>query len=256
MNLFLVRSVGKFEGWTKAAHLLFEEKSCSIVLEISHPTHDEFLTPSKINTYIRSEEQPNIFDMADTIFPQKLYEGHDLAETTHIYKSITYPKLKSDPPPNMSVRWGTYAYRLFGRETSINPFLDLVNKMKHEVQNPHPKQNCYELGLLTEKDISLNYVEDGKFRRGGPCLVHLSFKVFQDHVYLTAFYRNHDYSVTLPCNLLGLTNLLQCVATEVGLEPGSLVIHSTHAFLKKSQQRLHNFFSVIGVYKQFPNLGV
>ena len=70
---------------------------------------------------------------------------------------------------------------------------------------------------------------------GGPCLSHLSFKLFQKAVHLTALYRSHDYSYKVQGNLLGLARLQCCVAREVGRSIGSLTVHSSYAYLSKSK---------------------
>ena len=73
--------------------------------------------------------------------------------------------------------------------------------------------------------------DDGARRMGGPCLSHLSFKLLDGAVHLTAFYRSHDYRYKVPGNLLGLARLQDCVAREVGGSAGSLVVHSSYAYL-------------------------
>ena len=70
-----------------------------------------------------------------------------------------------------SIRWGTYAYRLVRRHGA------------------NGKQN-------------------GTRRMGGPCLSHLSFKLFDGAVHLTTLYRSHDYGYKVPGNLLGLASVL------------------------------------------------
>ena len=77
--------------------------------------------------------------------------------------------------------------------------------------------------------------QDETRRMGGPCLSHLSFKLFQEAVHLTALYRSHDYSYKAPGNLLGLARLQACVAHEVDRSIGSLTIHSSYAYLKGSK---------------------
>ncbi len=70
---------------------------------------------------------------------------------------------------------------------------------------------------------------------GGPCLSHLSFKLFQDAVHLTALYRSHDYRYKAPGNLLGLARLQGCIAHEVDRSIGNLTVHSSYAYLDGSK---------------------
>jgi hypothetical protein len=70
---------------------------------------------------------------------------------------------------------------------------------------------------------------------GGPCLSHLSFKYSAGAVHLTALYRSHEYRYKTLGNLLGLARLQGCVAQEVGAAIGTLVVHSTYAWLAPSK---------------------
>ena len=109
----------------------------------------------------------------------------------------------------------------------------MIDKMRSEIATPGPKRSCYELGVADgEYDLPLySPADDGTRRMGGPCLSHLSFKLFGDAVHLTALYRSHDYSYKVAGNLLGLARLQDCVARETGRDIGSLVVHSSYAYL-------------------------
>ena len=108
-----------------------------------------------------------------------------------------------------------------------------------------PKNSCYELGVAEgEYDLPLHSTaEDGSRRMGGPCLSHLSFKLFEGAVHLTALYRSHDYRYKVPGNLLGLARLQSCVAHEVGRDIGPLVVHSSYAYLTGSRVRMRTLLS-------------
>ena len=114
--------------------------------------------------------------------------------------------------------------------------------MKNEAAKPRPKKSCYELGVAEgEYDMPLySPAQDGTRRMGSPCLSHLSFKLFQNAVHLTALYRSHDYSYKVPGNLLGLARLQNCVAKEVGRSIGSLTVHSSYAYLSSSKGRMRS----------------
>jgi hypothetical protein len=95
----------------------------------------------------------------------------------------------------------------------------------------------YEVSLVENEDLLTDiplYRADTDSRRirGGPCLSHLSFKLMPEgKVMLTAIYRSHYYIQRALGNLLGLAQLLTFVATEVGVDVGSLVCHSTYAVI-------------------------
>ena len=113
----------------------------------------------------------------------------------------------------------------------------MIDKMRDELATPRPKKSCYELGIAEgEYELPLySSVQDGTRRMGGPCLSHLSFKLFDGAVHLTALYRSHDYGYKVQGNLLGLGRLQSCVARETGQDVGSLVVHSSYAFLSGSR---------------------
>lgn len=117
--------------------------------------------------------------------------------------------------------------------------------MQSESTKRGPKNACYELGVAEgEYDVPLHSTaKDGARRMGGPCLSHLSFKLFEDAVHLTALYRSHDYRYKVPGNLLGLARLQACVAREIGRETGSLVVHSSYAYLGGSKTRMQKLLS-------------
>ncbi len=121
--------------------------------------------------------------------------------------------------------------------------------MQNEVQQLKrgSYRSCYEIGVAEgEYDLPLyNTVDDGGRRRGGPCLSHLSFKLFNNHVHLTAIYRSHDYRYKVFGNLLGLARLQACVAEQVRLPMGSLVVHSTYGFVEKSKGPLTQLIAEI-----------
>ena len=245
----LIETTTKFDAWIKGVRFLGNNKGSSLVLNIEHPEQTEKLTPKLINKLLDSEEAPLMEPMSDTLFPQRNYELGGRDEVFHIYPEETFPELRKNPPPNMNIRWGTYAYRLVRHPTGMNPLEQLVDKMIGETRNKNPKQNCYELSLWEDvHDISLyRPVSDGKFYRGGPCLSHLSFKLIDRKVHLTALYRNHDYAVTVPCNLLGLYNLMNFVSQEVEVDLGTLTVHSASAFLKRPLANLERFFQLMEV---------
>jgi hypothetical protein len=171
--------------------------------------------------------------VAETIFPgwEYLHRGVDGVYTRYPGQ---YNILKKGSPQ----RWGTYAARLLSRgdETGqeTNPLKVLVDKMRRIHKEGTAKYRaCYEMGIAGDWDeLSLYDGERDENRvRGGPCLTHLSFKLMDGHVFLTALYRSHDYRYKVPGNLLGLARLQAFVAREVDAKIGSLVVHSTLAFL-------------------------
>lgn len=160
--------------------------------------------------------------VANTIFPQSIYEDHGAPDFYDVYIKKVFPKLKRS-----SNDWGRYFERMIaypGPDGPVNLLDKLVRKMKRNVEGDSPFRNIYELPIY-------NPVFDAEGPpRGGQCLSYLSFKLDKDRrLLLSAIYRNHYYTEKLLGNILGLARLMRFVADEAGVEVGPMSILSTHA---------------------------
>lgn len=232
----LIETDTRLEAWMQAAdHLLVHGPVLNLILAVGSPATGGI--DVVINKFLKDENQFPMHTVAETVLPAYEYRHRGLAGVLDYYPNKVYPAIKKHP----SNSWGTYAYRLVRRPNAndepINPLKQMIDKMKSEIKKPRTMRSCYEIGVAAgEYEMSLySPVRDGTRRRGGPCLSHLSFKLFRDAVHLTALYRSHDYSYKVPGNLLGLARLQGCVAREVDRGIGSLVVHSSYAFLGSSK---------------------
>lgn len=227
----------RLEAWLDAVdHLLAQGPDLNVVLSISSPGSDGVAARAaraQLDAFYASEGAHPLHTVAETIFPGWEYRHRGLRGVFDTYGD-EYDALKSGHPQ----RWGTYAHRLVRRRTGagdiVNPLKVLIKKMRSEQQKHRGTfRACYEIGVAEgEYDVPLyNTVDDQARRRGLPCLSHLSFKLYNDSVHLAAIYRSHDYRYKVLGNLLGLARLQACVAKEVGVGIGSLVVHSTYAYL-------------------------
>ena len=236
MTVKVIHTEGRVEAWVKATrHLLDIGRQMNLLLDIARPTRvpgTEALERC-IDKYMASRHQETLHSVAETIFPFFLYRREGLRGVMKTYPAVIYPELRKRNPR----RWGTYAGRLLQRETSdgktFNPLDQMIRKMRDEVSSRCTKRACYELGITAgERELPLYSVaKDRRERMGFPCLSHLSFKAWNGAVHLTALYRSHDYGVKVPGNLLGLSRLLLFVARQTGQEVGTLVVHSSYAYL-------------------------
>jgi hypothetical protein len=234
----LFASQTRLEAWLEASsYLLRAGPALNVILCVSSPHVEGAVGPkarARINAFCTSEDSDPLHTVAETIFPGWEYRHRGLRGVFENY-GASYDAMKRSAPQT----WGTYAHRLVSRRTAegkvVNPLKDLIAKMKNELSqtNRGSYRSCYELGIAEgEYDLPLyNTVDDRQRRRNLPCLSHLSFKLFKDAVHLTAIYRSHDYRYKALGNLLGLARLQACVAYEVGIPIGSLVVHSTYAFV-------------------------
>lgn len=242
-----------FEGdrivpvWLKAAkHLATNGRTGrNLILEIADPgklTADDRATIALVDKALRDYCDLSVKTVAATIFPQAMYQRYGRPD---FYKEFTdkmaYGKKKGT--------WGTYALRIFERRAmdptkTINPVEQIITKLVKATTDGKPFQSNYELGVVEpSEDLdpevefgcelpTFNVARDGRCVSNLPCLSHLSFKL-TDHtqVDLTAIYRSHYYCERALGNLIGLSQLLQFVATESNLTPGTLTCISTHAVL-------------------------
>jgi len=233
----------RIEAWLDAAEYLLEVRTdLNVILSISSPSSDGPMSresTARVDEFLTGEGEYPLYTVAETIFPGWEYRRRGLDGVFTIYPEEEYPKFIKRNPNG----WGTYAYRLVRRTradgTTMNPLEHLISKMRTEIAARGTKKSCYEVGIAEgEYDVPLyNTVDDNSRHMGGPCLSHLSFKVYEGHIHLTAFYRSHCYRYKALGNLLGLARLQACVAQEVGQPMGSLVVHSSYAFMTGAKGR-------------------
>jgi thymidylate synthase len=239
----LFSATTRLESWLDATeYLLRFGNALNVILSISSPESDgpnALRAHDTLDEFYASENAMPLHTVAETIFPGWEYSKRGLRGVYEIYET-EYDALRKGAPG----KWGTYAHRLIRRRTGngqmINPLERLIEKMRLCQQGRGIYKACYEIGIAEgEYDMPLyNTADDQNRWRGLPCLSHLSFKLFNDGVHLTAVYRSHDYRHKVPGNLLGLARLQACVAHEVGLSIGTLVVHSTYAWVPGSKGRL------------------
>lgn len=246
----LIETDTRLDAWMEGVEYLLENgPSINLILAIGSPIGDGSLSVAerRIDKFLQDEEEFPMHTVAETIFPGWQYRKRGLRGVFEIYPNEEYPLIKK----HGSISWGTYAYRLVRRWNAhgdlMNPLEQMIDKMKKEIAIKGSKKSCYELGTAEgEYDLPLyNTAKDGTRHRGGPCLSHLSFKLIDGAIHLTALYRSHDYRYKVPGNLLGLARLQACVARETDQGIGSLVVHSSYAFLNGTKTRIRHLLREI-----------
>lgn len=236
----------RLEAWVRATWSLFYEDQLNVdkydrtnvVLEIHSPTIENsraLRVREDLDEMYKEAEKESTHSVSEWIFPGWLYQREGIQG---VYE--TYPE-QLEMILAASGRWGTYAGRLVEQKnpkdgTTFNPLKKLIEKMRQNHESDGGTfHSCYEIDVLQGPfDIPLyDSATDRKKPRNLPCLSHLSFDLFEDEVHLTAFYRSHDYRFKVPGNLLGLARLQDCVAEEVGVDAGNLVVHSSRAKINK-----------------------
>lgn len=220
----------------------------NVVIDVADPVRHDAKDDAAItivDKFLKEHSESPIVTVANTIFPQALYEAHGSPEFYKIYHR-DFDRFSRD-----ARGWGQYfdrmsRWKVAGGET-IFPLQDLIAKLKKNEEKKRRVRAVYEMAVtgpslgspdLPEEEeedsgLDLTIYAPGSDRRrpmSGPCLSYLSFKRHKDgDLLLTAVYRNHYYMTKLLGNLIGLGQLQAFVAEEAGLKAGSLTVISTHA---------------------------
>lgn len=229
-------------AWLSAAEMLLDEGSAlNVILDISNPATEgprEVAARQIIDRLYRREKSQPTHTVAETIFPGWDYVHYGLTGMFEHYAKQYSVFKRGDSS------WGRYAHRLIHRTGRggevVNPLARIIRRLKWARSSEGTAyRSSYEMGLdLEDYELPIHDdILDGKRWRGGPCLSHLSFKLIDDTLHLTALYRSHDYRYRVPGNLLGLARLQACVSHECGAKIGSLVIHSTYAYFDEARGR-------------------
>ena len=208
----------------------------NVVIDVEEPLRvdaDDSEVERLVDVYLREHREHGCMPLrsvANTIFPTSLYRRHGYPEFFQVYTDTVFPRLRR--PGN---DWGRYFDRLTAFKPAntplINPLADLVMRMRDNVQGERTYRNIYELNIYDP-------ARDARSLRGRQCLSFLSFKLDTEHrVCLTAIYRNHAYTTRLLGNMIGLGELMNFVAEQVGAKLGALTIISTHAEIDSPGKR-------------------
>jgi len=216
-------------GWVSAVeHLLSSKDDCfNLIIEIEKPMMEDFKIRQLLDKFIESSKRIPIDEVANTIFPVSLYSQALGRRLLYENYETAWSSIKLFPQN----RWGTYFYRMIHWEedgTVLNQLENTIGKLKKTLSGKKYR-SFYEVSIYRPK-------RDGHIPRGSPCLSHLSFKLENDKLHLTAVYRNHYYIQRAYGNLVGLGHLMEFIAKESGISVGRLTCISTHAELDGPKQ--------------------
>jgi hypothetical protein len=236
-------------AWVAAARHLAGckgRKDRNLVLEISAPqklSKDDLTIIRAVDEVLRrSRKDLSVETVATTIFPNGLARRFTRPELYENYLALLAKGKKRSS-------WGTYAQRMMSRQSrsgtgTINPLDDLIERLL-QTHSGTKYQSAYELGI-SDPDIDLAPPMDGLGYElsvfdptkdakalNVPCLSHLSFKLTDGKLDLTAIYRSQWYCQRALGNLVGLSQLHSFVAKESKYKCGTLTCIATHAYLDK-----------------------
>jgi thymidylate synthase len=180
-----------------------------------------------VDKFLRDHHVNTLSGVANTIFPQSLFDRHGADGIYAAYNDVVLPKVKQ-----MTHDWGRYFERLTawrkvkGKEVVIiNPLGDLIRFMRDQINSDRTYRNAYEMTIYDP-------ARDAGKVSNRQCLSFLSFKLTDANaLLLTVMYRNHAYVARGLGNFLGLGRLQAFVAAQSGATVGSLTCISTHAMI-------------------------
>ena len=218
------------QGWLHAALAVKTAggEAHNVVIDIADPLAESETDAAiirEVDVFLRGHHRNSLSGVANTIFPQSLYDRHGPEAFYGVYRDTVLPRMKQ-----MTRDWGRYFDRLTawkkvrGAEVKvINPLEELVAFMKGQIASDRTYRNAYEMTVFDP-------ARDAGKVSNRQCLSFLSFKLTQDNeLLLTVMYRNHAYIARGLGNFIGLGRLMAFVAEQSGATVGSLTCISTHA---------------------------
>jgi hypothetical protein len=229
----LVEGADCVDAWRTATALLLERGPLeSLIVTILDPAHFD---PREYRRWTPSQITPGILnqsDVANTIFPQRLYNRFKRTGLYRRYREIQERARRMRRHPGS---WGTYFSR------AIDFGASHINQLELVIQ----KLTTWDRQPRAALVIHLSSAEtDGPRTRGGPCLQMLEIVQPSAGVLdLVAIYRSQDYCNRALGNFIGLGRLLSFLCAEAERTPGQLVIHAIHAYYGGPIRKTRSFLA-------------
>jgi hypothetical protein len=212
-------------AWLEAVRQVDAEpghEAHNVVIDVADPTAAATLAHpvvACVDGFLMARDK-SIETIANTIFPQTLYERYGHPAFIEKFHTRVLPKVRSNK------RWSGYYFERMTKLPMVGGgYLDQLSREIERIRD-NTSLNKHEIVLFDpERDVTGSPY-------GGQCLSFLSFHLLPGSprtVLLTAQYRNHYYIEKLLGNLIGLGRLMSFVAREAGANVGSLTVLSTHA---------------------------
>lgn len=229
MHLAVPSQLDCATAWLEAVKLVDSQpghEAHNVIIDITNPVAGATLANpivSRVNHFL-AEREKSVECIANTIFPQTLYQHYGADTFIDLFHKRVLPKVRKNG------RWSGY---YFERMTSMpmvgGGTLDQLSRTVARIKDTSNKSlNKHELSLFDpERDVTGSPY-------GGQCLSFLSFHLVPGTprtLLLTAQYRNHYYIEKLLGNLIGLGRLMAFVAAETETKLGALTVLSTHAII-------------------------
>jgi thymidylate synthase len=194
----------------------------NVLIDVADPTAAASLAHpvvARVEEFL-SERGKSVETIANTIFPQAIYERYGYPDFIEKFYTRVLPKVRNNK------RWSGYYFERMTKMPLVGG--GTLDQLSREIgrMRENSSLNKHEVTVFDpERDVT-----DSVY--AGQCLSFLSFHLVPGTprtVLLTVQYRNHYYVEKLLGNLIGLGRLMAFVARETGTKVGALTVLSTHA---------------------------
>ena len=214
-------------AWLEAVRLVNSQpghQAINVVVDVENPTMGATLANpvvARVNDFLLAREK-SVETVANTIFPQALYQRHGDPHFIKVFNERVLPKVRKNQ------RWsGYYFERMTAKPRVGGGSLDQLSELVARIRGKSSKSlHNHQIVVFDPERDSTDSVY------GGQCLSFLNFHLLPGEtktLVLTAQYRNHYYVEKLLGNLIGLGRLMAYIAKETETNVGSLTAISTHA---------------------------
>ena len=126
----------------------------------------------------------------------------------------------------------------YGQRLRNNKGVDQISKIIEKIKKTPYTRRAIAFTWDLEKDYD---------NEKSPCLCLVQILIQNSKLYFTAFFRSNDMYNAWPKNAFALRKLQKMISDEIGIEIGSLIIHSNSAHIYKSSWK-----SSLSVLEHFP----
>jgi hypothetical protein len=220
------------EAWAAALEIVLDDDDQHLdhlLIRASEPLPEVGVIRAAADSLLADLKLQSVDTVRNTIFPyETALDVPDPTELTDEYLEM-YAALKSLGSPR-----GTYFGRLIAyprADGSVgNQLVATIDKLKAAASGTR-WSSIYEINIYNEQ-------RDTRLTRSFPCMSHLAFHVDGDRLDCLATYRSHDLVDKAYGNYLGLAQLQQYAAAQVGFVPGELAVLAGRGFIEIA--RRHN----------------
>ena len=225
MKPALIEAKGPVDAWLKAVRFLADNGDAfNVIISIEVPLDFEDSELASYDPRKKLKTARSVEDVANTIFPKKSPKW-DLADTdfANYYRQAYRSLLRRGPRS-----WGAYFLRLinFG-DSRVNQLEKIICGLGGWGRNHKATFVVHFSSSETDAPRPL----------GAPCLQFCEFLREGEKLSLLAVYRSHDYYLKALGNFVGLSRLLQYVSERTDIPVGSIICHSTYAYLANNKAR-------------------